>query len=46
MLRTLALLAVLTVGVVGGVLAAFDRDVDPFTGETQSGWDRIEELVQ
>ena len=42
----LAIVAMLVAGIVGGVLAAFDRDVDPFTGERQSGWDRVEELVE
>ena len=45
MIRLIALAALLTVGIVGGVLAAFDRDVDPFTGEQQSTWERVEELI-
>ena len=45
-MRMIALAAVLAAGIVGGVLAVFDRDVDPFTGRTQSGWERVEEFVQ
>ena len=45
-MRMFLLAAILIAGILGGVLAAFDRDVDPFTGERQSGWDRVEELVE